>query len=281
MSRNRENPVVARLTDLDRGDKRRFAAADDKQFVTALARGLDVLRAFSEGSALLGNQELAQLTQLPKATVSRLTYTLSRLGFLDYDRRLGKYRPGIAGLALGHNALRALPVRHIAHPLMLEMSQRSSCTVSLLVRDRLDVVIVEQCVAAGDFAVPRELGVRVPITETGLARHLLVGLPKPERLYVLEHLERTRPKAWPDLDKNLYAALAEYQRLGFTISDGEPGHRTVSIGAPCITADGARVVAFSCMAPEFRLSRERMIAEIGPQLLAMVERVRATLESGD
>ena len=64
MSRNRENPVVARLTDLDRGDQRRFAAADDKQFVTALARGLDVLRAFSEGSALLGNQELAQLTRL-------------------------------------------------------------------------------------------------------------------------------------------------------------------------------------------------------------------------
>jgi DNA-binding IclR family transcriptional regulator len=280
MSRNRENPVHARLTDLDRGDQRRFAEADDKQFVTALARGLDVLRAFSEGGAPLGNQEIAQLTDLPKATVSRLTYTLSRLGFLDYDARLGKYRPGIAGLALGHNALRALPVRRTAQPLMQEMSQRVNCTVNLLVRDRLDVLIVEQCVAGGEFAVPRDLGARVPITGTGLGRPLLVGLPKPERLYVLEHLERMRPDAWPDLERSLYAALAEYQRLGFTVSDGDPADRSVSVGAPCATDGGARVVAFSCTAPEFRLYRERMFAEIGPELVAMVARVRRALEMG-
>ncbi len=54
----------------------------DRQFVEALARGLEVLRAFAPNHALLGNQEIARATGLPKPTVSRLTYPLTKLGYL-------------------------------------------------------------------------------------------------------------------------------------------------------------------------------------------------------
>ncbi|MDH3232081.1 MAG: helix-turn-helix domain-containing protein, partial [Alphaproteobacteria bacterium] len=57
------------------------AGAKDRQFVTALARGLEVLRAFQEGGPL-GNQEIARRTGLPKPTVSRLTHTLKQLGYI-------------------------------------------------------------------------------------------------------------------------------------------------------------------------------------------------------
>ena len=43
----------------------------DRQFVTALARGLDILRAFHAGEGMLGNQEIAHRTGLPKPTVAR------------------------------------------------------------------------------------------------------------------------------------------------------------------------------------------------------------------
>jgi hypothetical protein len=54
----------------------------DRSFVVALSRGLDVLRAFQPNDGLLGNQEIASRTNLPKPTVSRLTYTLTKLGYL-------------------------------------------------------------------------------------------------------------------------------------------------------------------------------------------------------
>jgi len=41
-----------------------------------------VLRAFQPNDGLLGNQEIAARTNLPKPTVSRLTYTLTKLGYL-------------------------------------------------------------------------------------------------------------------------------------------------------------------------------------------------------
>src|SRR5690606_2714073 len=56
----------------------------DRQFTTNLARGLEVLRAFTPDEPLLGNRELMSRTGLPKATVWRLTYTLTTLGYLNY-----------------------------------------------------------------------------------------------------------------------------------------------------------------------------------------------------
>src|SRR6201993_1632381 len=50
--------------------------------VTALARGLTVLRAVAAAHAPLSNRELAELTGIPKPTVSRITATLVGAGFL-------------------------------------------------------------------------------------------------------------------------------------------------------------------------------------------------------
>ena len=49
---------------------------EDRHFVTALARGLDVLACFRSGDAMLGNGELAQRCDLPKSTISRLPLSI-------------------------------------------------------------------------------------------------------------------------------------------------------------------------------------------------------------
>ena len=58
---------------------------EDRHFVTALSRGLEVLGCFRSGDKLLGNVDIARRCGLPKSTVSRLTYTLTRIGYLHYD----------------------------------------------------------------------------------------------------------------------------------------------------------------------------------------------------
>ncbi|NIQ10280.1 MAG: helix-turn-helix domain-containing protein, partial [Gammaproteobacteria bacterium] len=63
----------------------------DPQVITALARGLSVLRCFRQGDRFLGNQEIAERTGLPKATVSRLTNTLTVLGYLNHSKRFNQY----------------------------------------------------------------------------------------------------------------------------------------------------------------------------------------------
>ena len=80
-------------------------ADGDRKFVTALARGLDVLRCFRPYETNLTNQEIAQRTGLPKPTISRLTHTLRKLDYLVYSERTGTYRLGAGVLALGFGVL--------------------------------------------------------------------------------------------------------------------------------------------------------------------------------
>jgi len=77
----------------------------DRQFAINLSRGLEVLRAFTPADQLLGNRDLCDRTSLPKATISRLTYTLEKLGYLLRVERLQKYRLGPGVLMLGYPML--------------------------------------------------------------------------------------------------------------------------------------------------------------------------------
>ncbi|WP_434624158.1 IclR family transcriptional regulator [Azospirillum sp. B2RO_4] len=119
----------------------------DPRFVTALARGLELLRAFRRNESMLGNLELAQRTGLPKPTVSRLTYTLSKLGYLAYDQNTGKYRLGTSVLA--PRRLSGMGIRQVARPLMQELADQTGLAVALGGRDRLSMIYLECCKATG------------------------------------------------------------------------------------------------------------------------------------
>ena len=79
-------------TALVSADAARPAEDGDRNFVTALARGVELLRAFGPDDDFLGNAELSRRTGIPRPTVSRLTYTLASLGYLVYVEAQEKYR---------------------------------------------------------------------------------------------------------------------------------------------------------------------------------------------
>ncbi|WP_154390867.1 helix-turn-helix domain-containing protein, partial [Bordetella pertussis] len=106
------------------------AGAASPDFITALARGLDVLRCFRPGVRALGNLDLARLTGLPKPTISRITYTLTELGYLRYHADTGKYSPGYAVLALGFGVLASLEVRELAKAGMSELAVQTGGAVA-------------------------------------------------------------------------------------------------------------------------------------------------------
>ena len=118
--------------------------ATDRSFVVALSRGLDVLRAFQPNDGLLGNQEIAARTKLPKPTISRLTYTLTKLGYLTPVPRFEKYQLAPAALALGYSALANLGVRHLSEPYREELMRETGGAVAIGGRDRLSMIYFGQ-----------------------------------------------------------------------------------------------------------------------------------------
>ena len=118
--------------------------ATDRSFVVALSRGLDVLRAFQPNDGLLGNQEIAARTKLPKPTISRLTYTLTKLGYLTPVPRFEKYQLAPSAMALGYAALANLGVRHLSEPYREELMRETGGAVAVGGRDRHSMIYFGQ-----------------------------------------------------------------------------------------------------------------------------------------
>src|SRR5690606_14262719 len=91
------------------------------------------------------NTELAERTGLPAATVSRITYTLARCGFLTFNRRLRMYELGGEAFAIGRVALANLDIRRLAKPHMRELAESSGFNVGLGTRDRHLMIYTDAC----------------------------------------------------------------------------------------------------------------------------------------
>lgn len=251
--------------------------AIDRKFVVALARGLEILRAFRPNDGLLGNQEIAKRTSLPKPTVSRLTYTLTRLGYLTPVPRFEKYQLAPAVIALGYSALANLGVGRLSEPFREELMRETGGAVAVGGRDRHCMIYLGQCRNAAMLAVQLDVGSRIPIATTAMGRAYLFALPDAERAALLRELRAHYGSRWPKLRDGIERCGETVARHGFAISAGEWQDDVHAVGVALKLKDGTGPYAFNCGAPAFRFTEERLRHDIGPRLLAMVGEIEAAL----
>lgn len=257
-------------------------AKEDRHFVTALARGLDVLSAFRSRDRMLGNQELARRCGLPKSTISRLTYTLTRQGYLD-PATDGKgatgYRLGSAVLALGGAMLARMDMRQIARPLMQDLADSSQAMVSLGIRDRLSMIYVENCRSESALTLSLDVGSRIPLGVSAMGRAYLAGSSESERADLMERIRARDEKAWPATRAGIELALAHYREHGCCASFGD-WQKDVNAIATAFRPEGGRaVMVVSCGGPGFKLSPQFLMTQVRPQLVALVRKLQSA--SGD
>lgn len=249
----------------------------DRRFVTALARGLDVLRCFEPGDVSLGNLEIARRTGLPKPTVSRLTYTLTSLGYLIYSEKHGTYQLGPGVLSLGYAMLTSLSIRERARPLMQEFADDVDATIALGSRDRLSMVYTEVCRGPGAVTLRMNVGSRVPIATTSMGRALLASLPESERDYLMAHVREKTENAseFRKIEKGVKKAVKDMATRGFCTSIGEWRHDVNAVGVALTSHDG-EILGLNCGGPAFRLSKDMLEKECGPRLVELAKKIVAS-----
>lgn len=238
----------------------------DRKFVEALSRGLDVLRAFSQGSVILGNQDIARLTKLPKPTVSRMTYTLTKLGYLSYNPVLEKYQLSSGVLALGYAYVSNLKVRQLAKPYMDEFARRTNMSVGLTCRDRLHMIYVENRMPPEASLLRMEIGLKLPMATTSAGRAYFAAITESGRKLLTDALiEKYGPESWPEKKEGLDRAMEDYKTHGFCLSLGEWDRNINSAGVPVRLQDGT-IMALTCAAPSYLVSAEKLRSSIAHQL---------------
>lgn len=155
--------------------------AHDRQFVDALARGLSILECMSREQRPLGNRDIARHTGLAPSTVSRLTHTLTVLGYIRLTRSERAYELTPKSLNLGYPVLAGMTLLQRARPHLKALSERTGETVALAIRDGVYITFVDVVQGQNMVAVRLATGGRLRIATSAAGIALLAGLPDPER----------------------------------------------------------------------------------------------------
>ncbi|AKQ54874.1 IclR family transcriptional regulator [Bordetella hinzii] len=257
------------------------SAEDSPLYVAALARGISVLGAFTEGRPALTLPELAEATGLTKSAVQRFAHTLWVLGYLRKHPQTKKFSLAPLSLELGMRYAQTSALVLGGNPFLHSLNRSSQETCSLAEPDGLDMVYVARFATHKQMFVHMPVGKRLPIYCTAAGRAVLSRLD-PAR--ARELLAACRRRAFTnttitDLDA-LMAEVAFARDQGYARSNSEfyPGDITVS--APVLDPVGTPVGAVNVSVPASRWSFEEAQAVFGPQVVETAHAISASRTIG-
>lgn len=252
--------------------------AGDRRFAQSLARGLSVLRAFRAGDGPLGNQELAQRTGLSKATVSRLTFTLSQLGYLQHLPAMEKYRLGSGVLALGNSANSNLPFLASAAVVMQALANQLEALVAIAVPNGTDMLMTHGWRPVHASSVWLPIGTQFPMTRSGVGLAYLSSVPTRELHHLVDKVLTRDASTRAGLYSEVHTAKAQLRATGFIPSFGLWVPSIFAVAVPFRSALLGEPYVFFCGAPSESNDRQRVCEILGPSLADQVSRLGADLQ---
>jgi len=152
------------------------ALSGDPNFMTSLARGLAVIRGFSQQRRKMSIAQLSLRTGIPRAAVRRCLYTLGKLGYIaSDDGRAFALRPQI--LSLGHAYLSSVPLVMAAQPVLDQVTEaiHESCSLAILDGDEI-LYVARSSASMRIMSIDLGVGSRLPAHCTSMGRVLLAGM---------------------------------------------------------------------------------------------------------
>ena len=247
----------------------RHGAGKDRQHVTALARGLRILRCFSHDRPVLTPQEIVRMTGLPQPTVWRLCHTLANECFIVDAGENNRMALGLPALSLGYAALVRQELPKLALPYMESLTQRHRAGTSLATRDGLDMLYLQR--THGDFIYFNDpVGARRPfaIAPTGWA--CFVAYAETERRSVARALERNNPRDWPETEARLDNAAEDFRKHGCVLSIGVMHEKFNAVAVPIRSVKSGKVYGLSASGLAADWPRKKLLA-IASELTALAQ----------
>jgi DNA-binding IclR family transcriptional regulator len=136
----------------------------------------------------LSHREIVRRIALPPATVSRLTFTLTAMGYLKHREDVGEYALSPAVLGLGFSMLGNFDIARIARPTMQALADKCQAAVSLGARHGLEMIYVAHSRSTARLILGLDVGARLPIARTSMGRAVLCGMSPGEREMLMQRI---------------------------------------------------------------------------------------------
>ncbi len=244
------------------------AFAGDPNFMMSLARGLNVVQAFTQQHQQMTISQLSVKTGLSRAAVRRCLYTLAKLGFAGTeDGSRYSLRPRM--LTLSHSFTASNTLSTAAQPILERMSAQHHESFSVATLDGDDIVYVARTTVSRVMSVDLHIGSRLPAFCTSMGRMLLAHLPSDQLENYLSRVDLVAhtPRTIVSVDK-LRVMLRSIRRNGWALCDQEFEIGLRSLAVPVHAPTGRVIATLNLSGSAPRLSTLDMQSRFLPLLRA-------------
>ena len=213
-------------------------------FIEALARGLDVIRAFRPHQPVMSLTAVAGAAGLPRPTARRVLLTLEQLGYVRAAERGFELTPRV--LELGMSYVLSRNLWEVARPHMERLVAQTHESSSIAQLDGSDIVYVARVAVPKIVALAVTIGTRFPAMQTSLGKVLLAAMPPEEAERVLAEPSRSgiTPRLLPTAEERA-AMLRQVRARGWALTDGELAPAIRSAAAPLRDGDGQVIASLN------------------------------------
>jgi IclR family pca regulon transcriptional regulator len=215
-----------------------------RDFIEAIARGLDVIRVFRPGRPVMSLTAVADAAGLARPTARRILLTLEQMGYVRAAEGGFELTPRILDLGMSYVLSRGL--WEVARPHMEKLVAQTHESSSIAQLDGSDIVYVARVAVPKIIALAVTIGTRFPAMQTSLGKVLLAALPPGEAERVLAEPSRSgiNPRWQPDAEERA-AALREVRARGWSLTDEQLALGIRSVAAPLRDGEGRTIAALN------------------------------------
>lgn len=230
----------------------------DRDFVTALARGLAVIQAFTNQGRQLTISQISYRTGITRAAVRRYLHTLTALGFVRCQDGT-RFSLGPKVVSLGNAYLSGAPLGGQAQAVLDELSDAVGEACSMAVLDGCEIVYLARATSSRIMSPSLNVGSRLPAYATSIGQVLLAHLAETElegylaRVNFLPFTPNTIVTA-----AALRATLEDVRRDGYAIANQQMEVGLSSIAVPIHERAGNVVSGINVLANSARTSVAQM-----------------------
>ena len=228
----------------------------ERDFVTALSRGLAVIRAFSRERPEMTLTEVAARTALSPATARRSLYTLQRLGYIAAHGRRFMLRSKV--LDLGSAFWSSMKMEEVAQMHLRDIVDSVGDSSSVAVLEGPDVLYLAHAASRRTVRMAAEIGARFPAYCTSLGRSMLAFLEPAalDRYLATVEMKPLTERTVTD-PARLRAILAEVRKNGYASTQDELDYGLASVAVPIMVGDRA-VAAINSSCNSARMTKDEL-----------------------
>lgn len=244
-------------------------------FVSTLAKGLRVLRAFDETHTELSLTGLAKITGLEKSAVQRLANTLHLEGMLDKDTVTRRYRPSHAWLQLAYAYYCSSPLVARAIPKLIDLSQRLGETVNLAELSGEKIIYTARLPCTRTTFAASVPGRTVPALNTSAGQAILATQTTQYREVAIcdWHLHAHTSRTTMDRAE-IARQIDVVARTGYAIRRDQMIMSEIGIACAIRGPDDKGWAALHCSVSAYHWDEARIKSEILPWLLDAANAIR-------